>query len=187
VFSIKHIPQEENSRANRLAQQASDYIDSQGVFWVASVSLVEHRYALRSKRKPMLEDFDQLQCKNKPISGNVKRLPGNTDRLSGKIEPESGRTESKPGKIEPSSIKEKLVLGNANQLSGNMDWLSGKADPGTELGSGKAKLGPSYRCGLREEFEPISGKDYNEELVTKKSESGNVGSPVVEEKMDLME
>jgi hypothetical protein len=60
VFSIKHIPREENSRADRLAQQALDYVDSQGVFWVASVSLVEHRYALRRKGKPILEDFDQL-------------------------------------------------------------------------------------------------------------------------------
>jgi hypothetical protein len=42
TFSIKHIPQEENIRANQLAQQASDYVVSQGVFWVASFSLVEH-------------------------------------------------------------------------------------------------------------------------------------------------
>jgi ribonuclease HI len=40
MFSIKHIPQEENSQANQLAQQASGYVISQGVFWVASVSLV---------------------------------------------------------------------------------------------------------------------------------------------------
>jgi ribonuclease HI len=44
MFSIKHIPREENSRANRLAQQDLGYIVSQGVFWVASVSLVEHRF-----------------------------------------------------------------------------------------------------------------------------------------------
>jgi hypothetical protein len=37
MFSIKHIPQEENCRANRLAQQASGYVVSHGVFWVASV------------------------------------------------------------------------------------------------------------------------------------------------------
>jgi hypothetical protein len=42
TFSIKHIPREENSQVNRLAQQASGYVVSQGVFWVASVSLVEH-------------------------------------------------------------------------------------------------------------------------------------------------
>jgi hypothetical protein len=54
MFSIKHIPREENSRVNRLAHQAWGYIVSQGVFWVASVSLVEHRYALRSKGKPIL-------------------------------------------------------------------------------------------------------------------------------------
>jgi ribonuclease HI len=35
TFSIKHIPQEENSWANRLAQQASGYIVTQGVFWIA--------------------------------------------------------------------------------------------------------------------------------------------------------
>jgi hypothetical protein len=32
TFSIKHIPWEENSRANRLAQQTSGYVISQGVF-----------------------------------------------------------------------------------------------------------------------------------------------------------
>jgi ribonuclease HI len=32
VFSIKHFPREENSRANRLAQQASGYVVSQEVF-----------------------------------------------------------------------------------------------------------------------------------------------------------
>jgi hypothetical protein len=60
MFSIKHIRQEENSRANRLAQQASSYVVSQGVFSVATVSLVEHKYALRSKGKPILEDLDWL-------------------------------------------------------------------------------------------------------------------------------
>jgi hypothetical protein len=60
MFSIKHIPREENSRANRLAQQASGYIVSQGVFWVAFVSSVEHKYALRSKGKPILQDLDRL-------------------------------------------------------------------------------------------------------------------------------
>jgi ribonuclease HI len=84
TFSIKHIPREENSQANRLAQQASGYVVSQGAFWVASVSLVEHRYALRSKGKPILEDSDRLQGKEKPIKGYTKRLPGNTDRLSRK-------------------------------------------------------------------------------------------------------
>jgi ribonuclease HI len=49
TFSIKHIPREENNPANRLAQQASGYIVSQGIFWVTLVSLVEHGYALRSK------------------------------------------------------------------------------------------------------------------------------------------
>jgi hypothetical protein len=71
MFSIKHIPREENSRVNRLAQQASGYVVSQGVFWVASVSLVEHRYALRSKGKPILEDSDRLWGKEKPILGNA--------------------------------------------------------------------------------------------------------------------
>jgi hypothetical protein len=93
TFSIKHIP-----------QQASGYIMSQGVFWVASVSLVEHRYALRSKGKPILEDSDQLWGKEKLILGNAKRLPGNTDWLSGKTEL-SGRIESIPGKTQPSSGK----------------------------------------------------------------------------------
>jgi ribonuclease HI len=34
MFSIKHIPREENSKANRLAQQASGYVVTQGVFWI---------------------------------------------------------------------------------------------------------------------------------------------------------
>jgi ribonuclease HI len=131
TFSIKHIPREENSQKNRVAQQASGYVVSQGIFWVASVSSVEHRYALRSKGKPILEDSDQLQDKEKSIPGNTKRLPGNTDRLSGKTEPESGRAELEPGEIEPSLGKEKPVLGNANQLPSNVDRLSGKTDSET--------------------------------------------------------
>jgi hypothetical protein len=51
----------ENSWANRLAQQASGYVVSQGVLWVASVSSIQHRYALRSKVKPMLENSDRIQ------------------------------------------------------------------------------------------------------------------------------
>jgi hypothetical protein len=47
---------------------------------------------------------------------------------------------------------------------------------------GKAEPGPCYGCRLQEELEPISGEEDNEESVTKKSESGNVGSPVDEEK-----
>jgi hypothetical protein len=74
-----------------LSQQALGYVVSQGVFWVALDSLVEHRYAFRSKGKPILEDSDRLQDKEKPIPDNAKRLPGNTDWLSGKTEPESGR------------------------------------------------------------------------------------------------
>jgi hypothetical protein len=77
-------------------------------------------------------------------------------------------------------------LGNENQLSCNVDRLSGKVDPAIELGSGKAELRPSYGCGLREELEPVSGREENEELVTKKSESRNVGSPIDEEKTEPM-
>jgi hypothetical protein len=148
--------------------------------------LVEHRYALRSKGKPILEDSDRLRDKEKLIPGNAKRLPGNTDQLSGKIESELERTESEPGKIEPSSGKEKLVLGNANQLPGNIDRLLGKADPKTEPSLGKAEPGPSYRCRLWEEMELISSEEENEESVTKKSESENVGWPTDEEQMELM-
>jgi hypothetical protein len=121
TFSIKHIPQEENSQVNRLAQQATGYVVSQGVFWVASISLVQHRYALRSKGKLVLEDSDQLHDKEKPIPSNTKRLPDYIDRLSGKTELESKRTEAEPGKTEPSSGKGKSVLSNANQLPGNID------------------------------------------------------------------
>jgi hypothetical protein len=32
TFSIKHIPREENSRANRLGQQESGYVVTQGGF-----------------------------------------------------------------------------------------------------------------------------------------------------------
>jgi hypothetical protein len=58
----------------------------------------------------------------------------------------------------------------------------GKAGPGTKPGSGKAEPGPSYGCRLREELEPISSKENNEKSVTKKRESGNVGSPIDEGK-----
>jgi hypothetical protein len=51
---------------------------------------------------------------------------------------------------------------------------------------GKAEPEPSYGCGLQEELEPISGEEDNAESVTKKSLSGNVGSPVDEEKTVLM-
>jgi ribonuclease HI len=75
TFSIKHIPWEENNRVNRLAQQASGYVVTQAVFWVASVSLVENRYALRSKGKPVLENSDRLQDEEKLIPDNTDRLP----------------------------------------------------------------------------------------------------------------
>jgi hypothetical protein len=73
--------------------------------------LVDNKYALRSKGKPILEDLDWLRDKEKPILGNAKWLPCNMDRLSGKIESELGRTESELGKTEPSSGKEELVMG----------------------------------------------------------------------------
>jgi hypothetical protein len=148
--------------------------------------LVEHRYALRSKEKPILEDSNRLWDKEKLIPGNAKRLAGNTDRLLGKIEPESRRTESEPGKIEPSLGKEEPVLGNANPLLGNIDRLPGKADSETKTSSVKAEPRPSYGYGLQEELEPISDEEDNEESVTKKSESGNIRSPVDEEKIEPM-
>jgi hypothetical protein len=60
TFIIKHIPQEENSPANRLAQQALSYVVSQEVFWVTLVSLLKHMYALRSKGESVLENSDRL-------------------------------------------------------------------------------------------------------------------------------
>jgi hypothetical protein len=99
MFSIKHIPREENSRANRLAQQASGYVVTQGVFWVTSVSLVENRYALRSKGKSMLENSDRLQDKGKPILDKAHRLSGNS-------EPRSGNTHESQDKAKPTSGKE---------------------------------------------------------------------------------
>jgi hypothetical protein len=111
TFSIKHIPQKENSRANRLSQQASGYVVRQGVFWDASVSLVEHRYALRSKGKPVLENSDRLQDEEKSILDNMNQLPGKIGPDSGKTEPESGKTEPGLGKAEPESGKTELELG----------------------------------------------------------------------------
>jgi hypothetical protein len=140
TFSIKHMHREENSRENQLAQQASGYIVSHGVFCVALVSLVEHRYALRSKGKPILEDSGLLRD------------------------------------------NEKTVLGNANQLPDNEDRLPRKADLETEPSLGKEVPGPSYGCRLQEASEPISGEENNEKSVTKKSESGNIGTPIDEEK-----
>jgi hypothetical protein len=51
---------------------------------------------------------------------------------------------------------------------------------------GKAEPGPSFEYGLQEDLEPISSKESNEESVTEKSESRNVGSPVDEGKMEPM-
>jgi hypothetical protein len=104
TFSIKHVPREENSRANWLAQQVSGYIVTQGVFWATSISLVENRYALRSKGKPMLENSDRLQDKGKPI-------PDKAHRLSGNSEPELGNTGESQDKAKPTSGKgnEELV------------------------------------------------------------------------------
>jgi hypothetical protein len=140
TFSIKHIPREENSRANQLAQQASSYVISQGFFWVTSVGLVEHRYALRSKGKSMLQNSDRLQDEGRPITGNM-------NQLSRKIELESRRIELEPGKTEPSSDKERPVPGSANQLPGNIDQLSGKVDPRIELGSGEVELDQVVKSG----------------------------------------
>jgi hypothetical protein len=105
TFSIKHIPQEKNSRANWLTQQASGYVVSQGDFWVASVSLVEHRYALRRKGKPVLENLDRIQDKEKPILDNTNWLLGKIGLDSGETEPESGKTEPGLSKAEPESRK----------------------------------------------------------------------------------
>jgi hypothetical protein len=105
TFSIKHIPQEENSRANRLAQQASGYVVSQGGFWVASVTLVEHRFALRSIGKPVLENSDWLQDEEIPILNNTNQLLGKTWPDSSKTEPESRKTEPGLGKVELESGK----------------------------------------------------------------------------------
>jgi hypothetical protein len=105
MFSIKHIPWEENSRATQLPQQALGYIVSQGVCWVASVSLVEHRYALRSKGKPVLENSDRLQDEEKLILDNRNRLTGKSGPDSGKSESESGKIELGLDKAEPESGK----------------------------------------------------------------------------------
>jgi hypothetical protein len=78
MFSIKHIPREGNSRANRLAQQALGYIVTQGFSWVPYISLVENRYALRSKGKPALENSDRLQDKGKPIPDKAHQLSENS-------------------------------------------------------------------------------------------------------------
>jgi hypothetical protein len=93
MFSIKHIPREENSRANRLAQQASGYVVSQVVF---GITLIEHRYAWKSRGKMMMENLDRLQVEGKPIPDNTNRLPGETGLESRKIEPISGKIEAKP-------------------------------------------------------------------------------------------
>jgi hypothetical protein len=95
---MKHISRKENSGANRLAQQASGYVVSQGDFWAAYVSLVAHRYALRSKGKSLLENSNRLQEEEKPI-------PDNTNQFSGKTGPDSGKT--KPGSGKQSLNREK--------------------------------------------------------------------------------
>jgi hypothetical protein len=122
MFSIKHIPREENGRANRLAQQASGYVVSQEVFWVASVSFVEHRYALGSKGKPVLENSDQLQDEENPIPNNMNQLPNKTGPDSGNTGPESGKTE-------PCSGKEKMESGKTELKQGCEIGLREEAKP----------------------------------------------------------
>jgi hypothetical protein len=97
MFSIKQIPQEESSRANRLAQQALGYVVSQGVFWITLISLSEHRYAWRSREKLMMENSDRLQVERKPILEYTNRLPWEIAPESRKTEPISGIIEPEPG------------------------------------------------------------------------------------------
>jgi hypothetical protein len=99
TFSIKHIPQEKNSKAKQLAQQASGYVVTQEVFWVTSVSLVENIYELRSKGKPMLDNVDRLQDKGKLILDKA-------NRLLDKLELEQGNPDGSQDKAKPTSDKE---------------------------------------------------------------------------------
>jgi hypothetical protein len=99
TFSINHIPREENSKANQLAQQALGYVVTQGVFWVTSIGLVENRFELRSKGKSMLDNVDRLKDKGKPISDKANRLPN-------KSEPEPGNPDGSQDKAKPTSDKE---------------------------------------------------------------------------------
>jgi hypothetical protein len=122
TFSIKHIPREENSWANRLAQQASGYIVSQGVFWISSI---EHRYVFRSRGKLMTENSDQLQVEGKPIPDNMNRLPRKTGPESEKTEPISGKIEPEPGhKISYEKKRSRLWLRSfkKSQLQRKMKW-----------------------------------------------------------------
>jgi ribonuclease HI len=96
MFSIKYIPQEENSQANQLAQQASGYVVNQGVFWITSISPIEHRYAWRSRGKLVTENSDRLQVEGKPIPDNTNRFPGKIGPESRKTEPISRKIESEP-------------------------------------------------------------------------------------------
>jgi hypothetical protein len=63
--------------------------------------LVEHRYALRSNGKLVLENSNRLHDEENLIPDNTNWLPGKTGPDSGKIEPESGKTEPGLGKAEP--------------------------------------------------------------------------------------
>jgi hypothetical protein len=162
TFSIKHIPQEENSQANWLAQQALGYVVSQGVFWVSSVCLVEHMYALRSNGKLVLENLDRLQDEEKPISDNTNRLPGKIGPDLGKqsqnqvkqslvrvkygqnrekTEPEQGceigvREEAKPTSVE--RFKEESVTKKDEVEKGGSPLDEGKMKPITEGDSVKS-------------------------------------------------
>jgi hypothetical protein len=139
MFSIKHIPRKENSQANRLAQQASGCVVSQGVFWVATVSLVEHRYALRSKGKLVLENSDRLQDEEKLILDNM-------NRLLEKIEPGSGKAESESGKTEPEQgckirLREKAKLTSVERFKEESVMKKDEVEKdGSPLDEGKTKL-----------------------------------------------
>jgi hypothetical protein len=101
--------------------------------------LVEHRYALKSKGKPVLENSDRLQDEEKPILDNMNRLLEKIESGSGKAESESGKTEPEQGcKIR---LREKAKLTSVERFKEESVMKKDEVEKdGSPLDEGKTKL-----------------------------------------------
>jgi hypothetical protein len=95
TFSIKHIPREENSRVNWLAQQASGYVITRGAFWVEEkpaplISLMrDSELGIEARPMPGKEEMAQedgsVMKKDELEVGKAKERPDTSDGMVGPV------------------------------------------------------------------------------------------------------